>query len=321
MIDKSFSAALKRLSPLLPGCVFIAGMALANISFGNPQDPAQHDDTESLRTYLQQYYQSKMQSLPEIPLIKKIQQKKAKNIRQQYDSLLSKTPKIAIIIDDIGNNKELDLKAANLPGAITLSILPHTPNAHSIAKTAFEKQKEVMLHVPMESINDNKLGEGALTETMNEIEFKQMLQSDIKSIPHVVGLNNHMGSLLTQNENAMSWLMASLKENNLYFVDSRTIASSIASDFAAQYKIDHISRDVFLDHEATIEYTDAAFKKAIRISKKTGLALVIGHPYPGTIDYLEKNLHQLHAEGIELVSVSELIKFKNSVKQKTLPEK
>lgn len=320
MIDKNLAAS-KTFAALLPTCLLVVFLTLTNISFASQPSAALADDSEALRTYLRQYHQSKTQSLPEIPVIKKWQQQKSKSLRQQHATTLSKTPKIAIIIDDIGNNKALDLRAVNLPGAFTLSILPHTPHARSVAKIAFEKQKEIMLHAPMESIENKKLGEGGLTDKMNEAEFKKMLQSDIDAIPHIVGLNNHMGSLLTQNENAMSWLMASLKENNLYFVDSRTIAASVAADFAAKYHIEHISRDVFLDHETSAEYIDKAFQKALRISKKTGASLVIGHPYPDTLDYLENNIDQLQEQGIELVSVSELIRFQNSLQQKTLSEK
>lgn len=328
MIYKNISAASKVNDRLLSRVLFLVFLflfsffpALVSISFANQQNASQADDSEALRTYLRQYYQSNTQSLPDIPILKKWQQKKQKDIRQQYAAILSKTPKIAIIIDDIGNNKDLDLRAINLPGAITLSILPHTPHGKTLAQIAFEKQKEIMLHAPMESIEDNNLGEGGLTDKMSETEFKNMLERDINSIPHIVGLNNHMGSLLTQNKKAMSWLMASLKENNLYFVDSRTIATSVAADLALKYKINHISRDVFLDHEANTQYTEQAFQKALRISKKTGTSLVIGHPYPSTLDYLENNMHQLQEQGIELVSVSELIRFQNSVQQKSFPEK
>ena len=278
-------------------------------------------DTNLLKNYLEQYYKSITQPLPPVPVIKKNPYKKAKSPRQQNASVLAKTPKLVIIIDDIGNNKEMDLKAAGLPGAVTLAILPHTPHSQTIATLAFKNKKEIILHAPMESIEDKNLGKGGLTEAMTEEEFTRTLQNDIDSIPHLVGLSNHMGSLLTQNENAMSWLMASLTKNNLFFVDSRTTAASVASDLASKHNIEHVSRDVFLDHEANTEYTDKAFKKALRISKKTGFAVAIGHPYPTTLSYLETHLGKLEQEGVQLIPVSELLKFQKGPQEKTLPEK
>jgi polysaccharide deacetylase 2 family uncharacterized protein YibQ len=259
-----------------------------------------------------------------IPLTSSTLTWKTKNNSQnkkQFSSKESSThpqPKIAIIIDDLGNNKQLDTRMAQLPGSITLAILPHTPHSKKIAQLGFGKQKEIMLHAPMESVNGRKLGDGALTEALSEQEFFDTIQGNIDSIPHISGLNNHMGSSLTQNRQAMHWVMQSIVKNKLFFVDSRTTTKSIAAELASQYHIDNISRQVFLDNETNREYIDKAFKKAIAISKKTGFALVIGHPYPATVEYLENNLQELERQGVTLVSVSELLYARAEKKRNTL---
>lgn len=224
------------------------------------------------------------------------------------------TPKLAIVIDDIGNNRRMDTRAAKLPGAVTLAILPHTPFSLSTAELGHKSHKDIMLHAPMESLNHLRLGDGALTRDLSEQQFTETLQKSIDAIPHVSGLNNHMGSALTQNPQAMNWVMQSAQRNNLFFVDSRTTPESVASDLARQYQIKHASRNIFLDNETDYAYIDQAFKRAIKISKKTGFALAIGHPYPATIEYLEKNLPELQKQGVELVSVSELINARTAKK-------
>lgn len=215
--------------------------------------------------------------------------------------------KLAIIIDDIGNNKHLDIRVAELPGAVTLAILPHTPFSKTIAELAYSKQKNIMLHAPMESLQGRRLGDGALTKDLSEQDFVNILQDDIDSIPHVSGLNNHMGSALTQDEQAMRLVMQAIVKNKLFFVDSRTTPESIAGDLAKEYNIDHVSRNVFLDNETNYEYIDQAFQHALKISRKTGFALVIGHPYPETIAYLESALPELENQGIALISVSDFL--------------
>ncbi len=211
---------------------------------------------------------------------------------------------IAIIIDDIGNQEALDMRAANLPGAVTLAVLPHTPYSKSVAQFAYEQSKDVMLHAPMESKHHRRLGEGALTQNLSKEEFELVLQDSINSIPHVIGVNNHMGSLLTQNDEAMNWVMQVVQKNNLFFVDSRTTPNSVAGQLARQYSIPTLSRHVFLDNEQTQEYVDQAFQKTLKISRKTGFALAIGHPYPSTVSYLEKAIPKLAEQGYQLVPVS-----------------
>lgn len=233
---------------------------------------------------------------------------------------ISHLPKLAIVIDDIGNNKSLDSRVAHLPGAVTLAILPHTPHSKTIAELAYAKQKEIMLHAPMESLQGRRLGDGALTKDLSDDEFMEVLQSGIDSIPHVSGLNNHMGSALTQDSEAMHLVMQAIVKNQLYFVDSRTTPESVAGDLATAYKIDHVSRNVFLDNETDYAYIDQAFKEAIRISKKTGFALAIGHPYPETIAYLESVLPDLEKQEVMLISVSDLLKARAERKNETVKD-
>lgn|GEM_PF-1032575 len=222
-----------------------------------------------------------------------------------------KNPRLAIIIDDIGNNRILDTRAANLPGAVTLAILPHRPHSESTARLGYKNNKEIMLHAPMESIGQFELGVGGLTKALNKKEFFETLQNSIDSVPHVSGLNNHMGSALTQEPEAMLWVMQSAQANDLFFVDSRTTHHSVAGDLAEEHQVRYVSRDIFLDNETEYDYIDKAFNRAIKISKQTGFALAIGHPYPATLSYLENKLPELQEQGIAVISVQDLINSNN----------
>lgn len=224
---------------------------------------------------------------------------------------------LAIIIDDIGNNQHLGRQAVHLPGAITYAVLPHTPNSVNLAELAFKNGKEVMLHAPMESLRNTRLGNGALTKDMSKQDFLNMLRSDIASIPHLRGINNHMGSLLTQEPDAMSWLMEEMTNSDLYFVDSRTTPASVASHLANNYRIKHVSRDVFLDNEQSWAYIDKAFKQAILIAKTTGAGVAIGHPYPSTINYLKDAIATLEQQNVELITVSKLIEQQTALPLQT----
>ncbi|SCZ65061.1 divergent polysaccharide deacetylase family protein [Thiohalomonas denitrificans] len=221
-------------------------------------------------------------------------------------------PRIAIIIDDLGDRLPEGRRVIRLPGALTFALLPHTPHSRSLARLAHSLGKEVMLHLPMDSMNRDPLGPGGLTLDMTHQTFRRTLLDGLKSVPHVRGVNNHMGSLLTRHPGHMGWLMAELAATgDLYFVDSRTDRRSVAVPIAEEYGLSVTHRDVFLDNVRDHDAIARQFRKAIAIAGKTGAAIAIGHPYPETIEALQKLLPQLEAEGIRLVPVSELIHRRN----------
>ncbi|WP_303906789.1 divergent polysaccharide deacetylase family protein [Thiohalomonas denitrificans] len=221
-------------------------------------------------------------------------------------------PRMAIIIDDLGDRLPEGRRAVRLPGALTYAFLPHTPHSRPLARLAHNLGKEVMLHLPMDSVNRDRLGPGGLTLDMTHEKFRRTLLDDLKSVPHVRGVNNHMGSLLTRHPGHMGWLMAELAASgDLYFVDSRTARRSVAVLLAEEYGVSATRRDIFLDNVRDQDAIMGQFQKAVTFAGKTGAAIAIGHPYPETIGALQKLLPQLKAQGIRLVPVSKLIHRRN----------
>jgi polysaccharide deacetylase 2 family uncharacterized protein YibQ len=214
---------------------------------------------------------------------------------------------IALIIDDIGYSEALGARAIALPGAVTYAVLPHTPYGVELAAAAHRNNKELMLHAPMSNLADIPLGPGGLTMELSQEEFMQTLFTALDSIPNLRGLNNHMGSALTEQETPMRWVMAALKERNLYFVDSYTTARSVAGHIAKEVQIPTLTRNVFLDNEADFDNIDREFKRLLVLAKERGSAVGIGHPYEATLAYLEQAIPALAAENIELISVSSML--------------
>lgn len=218
---------------------------------------------------------------------------------------------IAIIIDDLGLRLEQDLRVLALPGAITNSILPRATHTHRIAALAQRLGKEVMIHMPMEAQSYGKLDAGGLTADMEYQEFKQRVESAVAALPEAVGVNNHMGSLLTADSERMRWLMDIIQtQTDLYFVDSRTSVNSVALHYARDSGIPSLSRDVFLDNDLDERLIERQFDALIKVAKRRGKAIAIGHPNRETIAVLERRLPQLAAQGVELVSISAMLKPK-----------
>lgn len=221
-------------------------------------------------------------------------------------------PTIAIIIDDMGHNLHEGERLANLDQPLTLAFLPYRPHTNALARLAHSRDKEIMLHAPMANTRNFGLGAGGLTSDMDEQSLTTTLRRALQSIPYVQGVNNHMGSLLTQQLRPMDWVMKELYRYPVYFVDSRTIASSVAGNVAEAYQIPTMTRDVFLDHEQTEEFVDHQFKELIRRAKENGSAVGIGHPHTVTVDYLEKHLPLLDEQGIAIATVSGLWAIRNN---------
>lgn len=149
---------------------------------------------------------------------------------------------------------------------------------------------------------------------MTRSQFNSTLRAAITAVPHAIGLNNHMGSLLTRHPGHMDWLMNELKEHDIsYFIDSRTTHQTVALQLAKEHQVPSRKRDVFLDDDPSKEAVEKQFQRLIRVAKKHGGAIAIGHPYETTLTALEKHIPRLHEYGLVLVAASKMI-YKPDIK-------
>lgn len=226
------------------------------------------------------------------------------------------TPHIAIIIDDLGDRLAEGERAIALPGPVAMAFLPHAVHVGRLATAAHEDGKEVLLHLPLQAVGGNDLGPGAITLDTGEAAFRRILRGNLASVPHVSGLNTHMGSLLTRHPGHMGWLMSEiLAIGGLFFVDSWTTSDSVALALAEEAGVPAIRRHVFLDSEADVEAIRFQFQRLIRWAHAEGRAVGIGHPYTETLQVLEEELPRLEEHGVVLVPVSALLSSPERVVQ------
>jgi len=223
-------------------------------------------------------------------------------------------PAIALIIDDLGNRGTQDERVIQLPGPVACAFLPHAPFTASLAIRAHRQNKEVLLHLPMQADGHERSLEeqGVLTQDMTRQQFLETLQHDLGAVPHVSGLNNHMGSLLTRHFEKMVWLMQSIrKRGSLFFVDSRTTGVTLAGRLARIHSIPTADRNVFLDNDQEPEAIRAQFRLLLDTARRQGTALGIGHPHAATLQILREEIDNLHTQGIALMPVAHLIELQN----------
>ncbi|MCD8562606.1 MAG: divergent polysaccharide deacetylase family protein [Alphaproteobacteria bacterium] len=238
------------------------------------------------------------------PVIKKLP--KAKKPQSPQDG---HGGKIALIIDDMGMTAGRDRAVVALSGPITLAYLPYAPDVAKQAQEAKAKGHELLIHTPMEPLNGRlDMGPIGLREGMSEAEFKAVLRDKVfPAFKGYIGINNHMGSRLTQDPKAMAWVMEELKSRGLAFVDSVTIPSSVAADIAQEEGVPFAMREVFLDHDESAKAVWKQLGEVERRARREGYVVAIGHPRPETIKALQKWVPELKERGFELVPVSHVL--------------
>jgi hypothetical protein len=225
--------------------------------------------------------------------------------------------RIAIIIDDLGYGLQSGQRAIDLPGPVSYAVLPATPRAKMLAEMIHERGKEVLLHLPLQSATGQLENDpGHLGLDMSRQQFAASFAANFLSVPHITGVNNHRGSLLTRHPGHMAWLMEEIKSRgSLYFVDSFTTHESVALRLAEESGVPAVKRDVFLDPDLEPGTLEREFARLKKLARERGFAVGIGHPYPATLELLEREIPSLADEGYELISIGRLIELQQIVPQ------
>ncbi len=237
---------------------------------------------------------------------------KLKEHIQDYKQTAATKPKVVIIVDDIGMSKSSIDKLLQIPAPITIAVLPNLPYSEYAAREAHKKGREVMLHLPMEPKESSgytavDAGEDALIVGLPKSEIQRRIDKNLSAVPHIQGVNNHMGSKFMESGELLELVMKEIKSKGLFFVDSMTSGKSLGSEAASKFGVRSVERDVFLDDASKgAAYVKSQLRQLVRVSQKKGYAIGICHPYPGTVKALAEMIPQMQEE-VEIASVSTLL--------------
>ncbi len=218
---------------------------------------------------------------------------------------------LVIVMDDLGYSLPRAEQVLALPAPVTLAVLPFAPDTAAIVARARASGHEIILHQPMEPLPGTAAPahtgheRGTLTVSMSAEHFEAAMDAALNAVPGVVGINNHTGSLLTQDRTAMGRLMRYLNGRGLLFLDSRTTAATVAYSMAQEARVPALERDVFLDHAQDLASMTREFDRALATAREQGHAIVIAHPHPESIDFLRQALTGLPAD-LGLISLRQL---------------
>jgi polysaccharide deacetylase 2 family uncharacterized protein YibQ len=218
---------------------------------------------------------------------------------------------VALIMDDMGNSLETLDELIALGRPLTISVLPYSAHAAETATIAHEKGLEVLLHLPLESVNNHESmagTEGLIMAMMTEPAIVASFEASYDRVPFATGTNNHMGSRFTAERDLMRAILRPIKEKGLFFVDSRTTAKTVALDEARKMGIRATERDVFLDADEDRGRIRGRLIELLQKARKKGRAVGICHPFPETLAVLKSSLFLLDSYNLEAVPVSRLVR-------------
>jgi uncharacterized protein len=217
--------------------------------------------------------------------------------------------KVAIVIDDFGLDVQAAQRFLSISFPITIAILPNLRHSREIAELAYSQNHEVILHVPMEPRGFPKTnpGLGALLLSMSDDQIRRGVETALDSCPHLSGINNHMGSMFTENAASMRVVLKELNRRGLYFLDSRTSPKSVGFSAARELHVPSMRRDIFLDHTDSEEFIKSQLAQLIKKAKIHGSAIAIGHPHESTWKVLSQAADIFLKEGITVVPAGQLI--------------
>ncbi|MBN1225201.1 MAG: divergent polysaccharide deacetylase family protein [Candidatus Aminicenantes bacterium] len=217
--------------------------------------------------------------------------------------------KVALIVDDMGYSLEAINLLASLGKPLTVAIIPFSPLALETATISRRNNLEVILHLPLESINNSEKYsvKGMIFADMSEEDIIKTVDKNLEQVPFIQGVNNHMGSRITADTRLMRIILGRLRARNLFFIDSRTTGSTVAHQVAQSLGIPTAFRHVFLDGEPTENYIKGKFMELLHLAEKNGFALGIGHPLEETLKFLKENFHLIEEHNLEPVFASQVV--------------
>jgi polysaccharide deacetylase 2 family uncharacterized protein YibQ len=221
----------------------------------------------------------------------------------------NQAPRLAIILDDLGNDNNAAKAVFAMPYPLTISVLPNQTHSAEIAQQAQQRGDQVMLHLPMQSLAKEHPEAQELHGGMSRADVSRLVSQFLNEVPGVIGVNNHQGSASTADKKLMAELMPVLKEHKLFYVDSRTSAATVAYDTAQRYGVRAAFRNVpFLDDVEDVASVRRQIEIAIAGAAKKKDALAIGHAHPSTLEALKETLPEAKTHGVKLVFASELVR-------------
>ncbi|WP_346354800.1 divergent polysaccharide deacetylase family protein [Azotosporobacter soli] len=216
--------------------------------------------------------------------------------------------RLAVVIDDFGYSGEPIAAFTGLGRPVTMAVLPNHPFSLEAANRGKAAGQQVILHLPMEPLHGGSSEQLYISPGQSETEIRDAAQRLIRAVPGIIGVNNHQGSKATSDRRTMNVVMNVLRQQGLFFIDSRTTGQSVALEAARQAGVNSGENELFLDNEDDVAAVKRQLRTAQGMALRQGNLIVIGHARMNTARALKEMLSEFDSSGVQLVFASALLR-------------
>ncbi len=215
--------------------------------------------------------------------------------------------RMAVVIDDAGYDLADLQPFLDLPMPLAVAVLPNLPHSREAARRVKAAGKVLLVHMPMEPEGSENPGPGALRTTDSPEETRRLLEAALDTVPGAVGMNNHMGSKATADEELMRRVISFLGSRGMFFLDSRTTAATVSARVAGSMGVRELERDLFIDAGTSAAEIEKAFHAGVDRAARTGSAILIGHVQnPGVLAILHSGAGALREAGVRVSPLTDI---------------
>jgi polysaccharide deacetylase 2 family uncharacterized protein YibQ len=209
-------------------------------------------------------------------------------------------PAVGIVIDDVGNTTDkLPLWQA-IDAPLCFAVMPYPPLSEQLAAQLFQSGYVIMMHVPTDNAPPKSFsGKGQLATGMDRATAFATLDSDLKTVPHAMGTNNHQGGRGCDQLDLMTYEVEWAKSRGMFVVDSNSSVSSKVTQACKALGLPKRRNQVFIDHDNNPDYIRKAMRELAGLARQNGTAIGICHWHrPNTAAVVGEMINTLKAEGI-----------------------
>jgi polysaccharide deacetylase 2 family uncharacterized protein YibQ len=151
---------------------------------------------------------------------------------------------------------------------------------------------------------------GEIFNDTSESEAVKILSENLDEVSDAVGMNNHMGSLVTQNEKLMRAILGEIKRRGLFYVDSYTISTTVGFKVAQTLGVPTGRNEIFLDGQADVNYVKQQILSLANKAKSlpSEQHFGIGHIRPKTIDAISQSIDTLKTMNVHIINASSMVR-------------
>jgi len=273
--------------------------------------------------------------LASIDLVSTIVENEEPNLLDKADELLAKTnkilaqpsqgvpapfvkkkrqykgsPKIAIIVTNLGLNRRSTELAMTLPQQCGLGFLPYTKSLKPLLHKAQSNGHEIFLYLPLQTSQsfDNP-GRYALMDNLAPEENAVRLNVILNSHARYDGVYSSYKEVFTDNPQPSAMVFEHLDDKNLIFVLGKGIQAGIPKHMRSHNNI--IPTNIIIDEEPDKDAIRKQLLELVRQAEYDGIALGYAQGFTLTIEMIRDWIPTLKRKDIKLVPVSEILKEYN----------